>query len=110
MGEDDQLPPDHPIDVHADRGGQLFDQPLVGGEHHRAVEDRVGDEVPEDEAEIERLVSRMNLQTGEAEVMQTVIETINVGYGGIANYWQDALGLKLDQLQKLRKLYLADDD
>lgn len=66
--------------------------------------------VPEDEAEIERLVSRMNLQTGEAEVMQTVIETINVGYGGIANYWQDALGLKLDQLQKLRKLYLVDDD
>ena len=59
-----------------------------------------------DESAIEQMVSSMNLQTGEAEVMKTVLDTINIGYGGIEKYWVKALGLKLEQLEKFREMFL----
>ena len=49
VGKDDELAPHDAVHVHADRRWQLFDQPFVGGEDDRAVEDGVLDEVPEDE-------------------------------------------------------------
>ena len=49
--EQDHLPPHQPVDVHAERSGQLFDQPLVGDEHLGTLEDRGVDHVPDDQSE-----------------------------------------------------------
>ncbi|CKO79712.1 Uncharacterised protein [Mycobacterium tuberculosis] len=51
MGEEDHLPPHQPIDVHAQRCRQLFDQTFVGDENLCAVQDGGVDQVPDDQPE-----------------------------------------------------------
>ena len=69
--EQDHLPPHQPVDVHAQRGGQLFDQPLVGDEYLRALDDRGVDHVPDDQSQ--RHVGQVlgQLETEQLRVQQS---------------------------------------
>ena len=51
VGEEQDLPPDQPVDVHAQRRGQVLDQALVGDEDLGALADAAADEGPDDEAD-----------------------------------------------------------
>ena len=48
----------------------------------------------------------MNTQVGEALYIQGVLATINDGFGGMTNYWREALGLSIGDLKQFRKMFL----
>src|SRR5699024_11957439 len=39
---------------------------------------------------VQAAVAKMNTKTGEALYIQGALQTINIGYGGMANYWREA--------------------
>lgn len=55
---------------------------------------------------IQQAVDEMNTQVGEALYIQGVLATINDGFGGMTNYWREALGLSMGDLKQFRKMFL----
>ncbi|WP_261806743.1 tyrosine-protein phosphatase [Lapidilactobacillus luobeiensis] len=55
---------------------------------------------------VQNAVAQMNTQTGDALFIQGVLKTIAIGYGGIANYWRQGLGLAPSDLQEFRQQFL----
>ncbi|WP_125605018.1 tyrosine-protein phosphatase [Lapidilactobacillus bayanensis] len=55
---------------------------------------------------VQQSVDQMNTQVGEALYIQGVLTTINDGFGGIANYWREALGLSTGDLKQFQQMFL----
>lgn len=56
---------------------------------------------------VQQAVDQMNTQAGEALYIQGVLTTINDGFGGIANYWREALDLSTNDLKDFQQLFLT---
>lgn len=57
---------------------------------------------------VQQAVDQMNTQVGEALYIQGVIATINQGFGGITNYWREALDLSTSDLKQFQQMFLQD--
>ncbi|WP_125768070.1 tyrosine-protein phosphatase [Lapidilactobacillus wuchangensis] len=55
---------------------------------------------------VQAAVAKMNTKTGEALYIQGALQTVAIGYGGIANYWQEALHLSPTDLDTFRQKFL----
>lgn len=55
---------------------------------------------------VQAAVAKMNTKTGEALYIQGALQTVNIGYGGIENYWREALKLTPAYLTTFRQKFL----
>lgn len=55
---------------------------------------------------VQAAVAKMNTKTGEALYIQGALQTVNIGYGGMVNYWREALKLSPDDLTTFRQKFL----